>query len=116
SLVDALVRVGGCTGSFVSPNGLVITNHHCAFSAVQLASTPTHNYLENGFVARSHEQEIEAQGLTIRITESYEDVSDKILSAVAQVKDPIERIEIIKKRRAELTQEAEREDPTIKAE
>ncbi|NGM61870.1 S46 family peptidase [Sphingobacterium sp. SGG-5] len=116
SLVDALVRVGGCTGSFVSPNGLVITNHHCAFSAVQLASTPTHNYLENGFVARSHEQEIEAQGLTIRITESYEDVSDKILSAVAQVKDPVERIEIIKKRRAELTQEAEREDPTIKAE
>src|SRR5690606_15614257 len=65
SLVDALVRVGGCTGSFVSPNGLVITNHHCAFSAVQLASTPIHNYLENGFVARSHEQEIEAQGLTI---------------------------------------------------
>src|SRR5690606_10618777 len=79
SLVDALVRVGGCTGSFVSPNGLVITNHHCAFSAVQLASTPEHNYLENGFAASSHEQEIEAQGLTIRITESYEDVSDKIL-------------------------------------
>ncbi len=116
SLVDALVRVSGCTGSFVSPNGLVITNHHCAFSAVQLASTPIHNYLENGFVARSHEQEIEAQGLTIRITESYEDVSDKILSAVAQVKDPVERIELINGKRAELAQEAEREDPTIKAE
>lgn len=40
SLVDALVNVGGCTGSFVSGEGLIITNHHCAFSAVQLASTP----------------------------------------------------------------------------
>src|SRR5690606_29403664 len=39
-LVDALVQVSGCSGSFVSPNGLIITNHHCAFSAVQLASTP----------------------------------------------------------------------------
>src|SRR5690606_6931216 len=116
SLVDALVRVGGCTGSFVSPNGLVITNQHCAFSAVQLASIPTHNYLENGFVALSHEQEIEAQGLTIRITESYEEVSDKILAAVSQVKDPVERIEVINKKRAELTQEAERQDRTIKAE
>ena len=60
-LVDALVQVSGCSGSFVSPNGLIITNHHCAFSAVQLASSPTHNYLENGFVANSYEQEIEAK-------------------------------------------------------
>ncbi len=116
SLVDALVRVGGCTGSFVSPNGLVITNHHCAFSAVQQASTPLHNYLEHGFVARSQEQEIEAQGLTIRITESYEDVSDQILAAVAQVSDPVERIQIIHKKQAELARKAEQDDPTIKAE
>ncbi|WP_449440671.1 S46 family peptidase [Pedobacter steynii] len=45
SLVDALVNVGGCTGSFVSNEGLIITNHHCAFSAVQLASTAEHDYL-----------------------------------------------------------------------
>ena len=115
-LVDALVQVSGCSGSFVSPNGLIITNHHCAFSAVQLASTPLHNYLENGFVANSQEQEIEAKGLTIRITDSYEDVSDKILNAVANISDPIERINIINKKRAELAQEAQKKDPTIKAE
>ena len=74
-LVDALVRVGGCTGSFVSKEGLIITNHHCAFGAVQLASSIDNDYLTNGFVARSREQEIEAKGLTIRITDSYEDVS-----------------------------------------
>ena len=115
-LVDALVQVSGCSGSFISPNGLIVTNHHCAFSAVQLASSPQHNYLENGFVANSQEQEIEARGLTIRITESYEDVSSQILNAVAQINDPVERINIINKKRAEIAQEAERKDPAIKAE
>lgn len=115
-LVDALVQVGGCSGSFVSPNGLIITNHHCAFSAVQLASSPEFNYLKNGFVADAYEQEIEAQGLTIRITESYEDVSEEILSAVASVSDPVERINLISKKRMEIANRAETEDPTIKAE
>lgn len=115
-LVDALVRVGGCSGSFVSPSGLLITNHHCAFSAVQLASSPAFNYLKNGFVANSLEQEIEAQGLTIRITESYKDVSEEILGAVATITDPVERINIINQKRAEIAQQAEAEDPSIKAE
>ena len=115
-LVDALVQVSGCTGSFVSPNGLIITNHHCAFSAVQLASTPQHNYLENGFVASSQEKEIEAKGLTIRITDSYEDVSVRILNAVANISDPIERINTITKLREQIAREAEQKDPSIKAE
>ncbi len=115
-LVDALVQVSGCSGSFVSPNGLIITNHHCAFSAVQLASSPEHNYLENGFVANSHEQEIEAKGLTIRITDSYEDVSKEILDAVSNITDPVQRIDIINKKRVELAKQAESKDPSIKAE
>ena len=115
-LVDALVQVSGCTGSFVSGSGLIITNHHCAFSAVQLASTPQHNYLENGFVARSKEQEIEAKGLTIRITDSYEDVSVRILNAVANISNPIDRINTINKLRNEIAKEAEIKDPSIKAE
>lgn len=115
-LVDALVQVSGCTGSFVSGSGLIITNHHCAFSAVQLASTPINNYLKNGFVAQSYEQEIEARGLTIRITDSYEDVSEKILAAVAHITDPSERITIIKKKQQELVEQAQKQDPTIKAE
>lgn len=116
SLVDALVRVGGCSGSFVSPEGLIITNHHCAFGAVQAASTSASNYLENGFVAESREQEIEAKGLTIRITDSYEDVSEEVLSETSNISDPTERIESIQKKREEIAQRAEAEDPTIKAE
>ncbi|WP_293946101.1 MULTISPECIES: S46 family peptidase [unclassified Sphingobacterium] len=115
-LVDALVQVSGCTGSFVSNRGLIITNHHCAFSAVQLASTAINNYLKNGFVAQNQEQEIEAKGLKIRITDSYEDVSAKILNAVANISDPVERINTIKRKQEELVKQAEKEDPTIKAE
>lgn len=116
SLVDALVNVGGCTGSFISNEGLIITNHHCAFSAVQLASTPENDYLNKGFVARTREQEIEAKGLTCRITDSYEDVSDKVLGAVAQVTDPASRLQIINNMMKNLALEAEKKDPTIKAE
>lgn len=116
SLVDALVNVGGCTGSFVSNEGLIITNHHCAFSAVQLASTPEHDYLTNGFVAKSHEQEIEAKGLTCRITDSYEDVSDKVLGAAAQIEDPASRLQVINNAMKNIAIEAEKKDPGIKAE
>lgn len=116
SLVDALVNVGGCTGSFVSNEGLIITNHHCAFSAVQLASTPQNDYLNNGFVAKSFEQEIEANGLTCRITDSYEDVSDKILGAVSQITDPASRLQLINNAMKNVALEAEKSDPSIKAE
>ncbi len=116
SLVDALVRVGGCTGSFISDAGLIITNHHCAFSAVQLASTPEHDYLENGFVAEDKTSEIEAKGMTCRITDSYEDVSDKILSSVANVSDPASRIRVINSEMKKLAAEAEAQDSTIEAE
>lgn len=116
SLVDALVNVGGCTGSFISDQGLIITNHHCAFSAVQLASTPEHDYLTNGFVADTKEKEIEAKGLTCRITDSYEDVSDRVLGAVAQVTDPASRLKLINDAMKNIVVEAEQKDPTIKAE
>jgi len=82
SLIDALVNVNGCTGSFVSAKGLIITNHHCAFAGVNAASTPEHNYLEDGFLAETHEMEIPAKGYKVKITDSYEDVSEQILKAV----------------------------------
>jgi len=49
ALTDALVRLGGCTGSFVSAEGLIVTNHHCVFGAVAGLSTKENDYLENGF-------------------------------------------------------------------
>ncbi len=116
SLIDALVNVGGCTGSFLSDQGLIITNHHCAFESVQLASTPENDYLTNGFVAKSMEHEIPAKNLTCKITDSYEDVSDKILSSVKDVNDPVERINGINKKIAEIIKEEQAKDASIKPE
>lgn len=115
-LVDALVQVGGCTGSFISEEGLIITNHHCAFGAVQKASTPENDYLTHGFVAPTHEQEIEAKGLSIRITESYEDVSTRVLAAASTTSDPVTRLRLIADEREKIAREAEAGNPAIKAE
>ncbi len=116
SLVDALVRVGGCTGSFVSEEGLILTNHHCVFGAVQAASSVENNYLENGFVANTREDEIPAKGLTCRITISYEDVSNEILEAADEAEDITKRTEEIGKKIREIIKREEEKDSTIKAE
>lgn len=115
-LVDALVQVGGCTGSFISGEGLIITNHHCTFGAVQKASTPEQDYLTNGFMAPTREQEIPAQGLSIRITESYEDVSTRILAVASVTSDPAERIRLMEDERKKIAREAETDNPAIRAE
>jgi len=115
SLIDALVKVNGCTGSFVSPEGLIITNHHCAFAGVNVASTPEHNYLEDGFLAESRGKEIHAKEYKVKITESYEDVSDIILKAVAGIESLEERSKIISKKMEELGEKATDKESSIEA-
>lgn len=80
-LIDALVRLDGCTGSFVSDQGLIITNHHCAFGAAAAISTAENNYIENGFYAASAEKEVKTS-MTCKIAQSYADVSNRVLMGV----------------------------------
>jgi hypothetical protein len=115
SLIDALVSLGGCTGSFVSPDGLIITNHHCAFSAISAASTTEKNYLKNGFAAKTRDEEIPNKGGICRIMESYEDVSDKVLKAVENITDPVERIQVIAKTRKDIADAAADKSKSITA-
>lgn len=115
SIIDALVNIGGCTASFISEDGLMITNHHCGFGAISRASTPEHNYLENGFVAMTRNEEIPAQGYTARIMESYEDVSDIILSSVKNISDLAERSKAIDAKMRELAKNAEDPNNSITA-
>lgn len=68
SLIDAIVRVGGCTGSFLSNEGLIVTNHHCAFSYVQAISDVKNDYIKFGFLAQNRQQEVPAKGLVCKIT------------------------------------------------
>jgi Peptidase S46 len=111
SLIDAIVRVGGCTGSFVSPEGLVITNHHCAFGAVSAASSVEHDYITDGFLAKDRTQEIPARGMTIRITESYNDVSREVLGAVDDGMSMAERAKAIREAMRRIAEAAEKANP-----
>ncbi|MBN2355817.1 S46 family peptidase [candidate division KSB1 bacterium] len=116
SLTDAIVNINGCTGSFVSPQGLMLTNHHCAFGAIQRVSSPDHDYLQDGFAALSMTDEIPAKGYTVRITESYRDVSDPILSAMAVENDFALRTKAKERKIKELIAEVEKDNPGKRAE
>ncbi len=111
ALVNALVRVGGCTGSFVSGEGLIITNHHCAFGAVAAASSVKNDYITQGFIARTRELEIPAQGLTVRITVGYEDVSAVVVAAAGNESDAVKRLKAMREKMRQLEQEAKKQYP-----
>ncbi len=104
SLITALVNLSGCTGSFISENGLILTNHHCSYSAISKASTVENNYLENGFSASNFKEEIEAKGITAKIIDSYKDVSDEILLAVKEIKNDTDRRKAINEKIKEITE------------
>ncbi len=116
SLVDGVCRVNGCTGSFVSNQGLIITNHHCAYGAIQKASNKEHDLLQNGFKAATLADEISAPDYTVRVTENYFDVSVQVLSAMTQDMTFLERTKAIEKRSKELEASAENEHPGLRAE
>ncbi len=80
-LSEAVVRLSiGCTGEFVSPDGLILTNHHCAIDGLVAASTVQSNYGEIGYKADSREKELPAQNYSINITLKEEDVTAQVLS------------------------------------
>lgn len=83
SLKDAIVSLGGfCTGEVISQQGLVLTNHHCGFDAVQNHSSLEHNYIRDGFWAADYKQELPNPGLFVTFIVSIHDVTDKILKQI----------------------------------
>lgn len=87
SLKDAIVHFGGgCTGEMISANGLLLTNHHCGYSNIADLSTVQQNYLEDGFWAKSHAQEIYAPGLSVKFLVSMEDVTEQVNKAMKKKK------------------------------
>lgn len=115
SLTDALVNVGGCTGSFISEEGLIITNHHCVYGNVARLSSTDNNYLENGFVAREKSQELPIS-MPCKITQSYEDVSDRILEGTSETNTPSERVMRIGQNIQRLTNEEKLKYPDLSIE
>ena len=96
SLNDAIVQLGGfCSGVVVSPDGLMFTNHHCGFDAIQDHSTPKHDYLKYGFCAKSFDEELPNEGLYVLFHLKTVDVTDLILGAVPQGATLLERDSVI---------------------
>jgi len=112
SLTNALVRLGGCTGSFISEQGLIITNHHCVFSAVAGHSNSEHNYLENGFYASTNEQELKTS-IPCRITQSFEDVSAQVLEGVNDLETAQQKKDKIKENLDKLQKTEQEANPDL---
>ena len=80
SVADAVVSLDfGCTGSMISDQGLLITNHHCAYGDVHALSTPEHNYLEDGFWAFRSDEEIHIKGKSVYFLKKVLDVTEEVL-------------------------------------
>ena len=101
SIKDAIVSFGGfCTGEIVSKNGLIFTNHHCGYDAAASNSTPENNILDNGFYAKSFQEEKPINGLFVRFLVRMEDVTPKVMAAIVGVeeKDKASKIAEISKK------------------
>ncbi|MBQ3733754.1 MAG: S46 family peptidase [Bacteroidales bacterium] len=107
SMKDAIVLFGsGCTAELISSQGLLLTNHHCGYSFVQSHSTMEHNYLRDGFWAKSMEEEIPMEGLTVTFLVYMEDVTDQVLAGITDQTKESERQAKVKENIAKITNKA----------
>jgi len=107
SLKDAIVIFGGgCTAEIVSPQGLLLTNHHCGYGQIQNHSTVEHDYLNNGFWAMSKEEELPNPGLSVTFLVRIEDVTSRVLGKTSTDMTEAARREAIQAESAAITAEA----------
>lgn len=111
-LLAATVNVGGCSGGFISPDGLFITNHHCLFSILQEHATPQNDIITNGYVAKSRNDELPGKALRLTIPRSFTDVTKDILAAVPPNASDTDRHRAIERRSNELVAECEQKPST----
>jgi hypothetical protein len=114
-LMSAVVYLGGGTGEFVSSDGLILTNHHVAFGALQRASTAEKDYIQNGFTAWTKEEEIPAKGYIADVLLGYEEVTDQILSVVKPEMTYRQKYDAIEKATKQMVANAEKQDEDIRA-
>lgn len=101
SLKDAILQfAGGCTGEMISDKGLLLTNHHCGYGAIAELSTVDRNLLDNGFWAKSMDEELPAKGITALFLQRMEDVTDEVMEALGNAKgeDYNKKLEAIAKK------------------
>jgi hypothetical protein len=106
-LKDAVVIFGGgCTGEIVSPEGLLLTNHHCGYGQIQNHSSLEHDYLADGFWAKTREEELPNPGLSVLFLAKIEDVTTRVLSDVTPSMTEQQRSDAINNQRSKIVAEA----------
>ena len=113
-VLSATVQINGCTASFVSNEGLMVTNHHCGYGAVSALSTPEVNHLRDGFTAASREAELPAPGMVATVLKRIEDVTDRVHAAQAKATSDLERWQVTQQAIASMVAEGERSEPNTK--
>ncbi len=116
SLIDGIIDLDGCTASFVSGDGLILTNYHCAFGAIQSLTTTENDYLRDGFYAAERGAELPAKRYTVRLIESYRDVSQEVLSVIRKKMTHAQRSKAIEEKMKRLVVAVEKERPGKRAE
>ena len=84
---------GGCTGIAVSEEGLIFTNHHCGFGSIQSLSSVEHDYLKDGFVSQTKEQELPVPGLSVKFLKKTVNVTDRIMAVIDTMSNEVARIQ-----------------------
>jgi len=107
-IADAIIRLGGGSASFVSFDGLIITNHHVAYGALQRQSSAETNYMQQGFVARTRAEEIPAPGYQAFVTRGVKDVTKEVLGALKDKMSDKERYDAIEAITKKIIQKAEK--------
>nr|WP_298368538.1 S46 family peptidase [uncultured Lutibacter sp.] len=96
SLKDAIAHFGnGCTSEVISPNGLLLTNHHCGYGEIQSHSTIEHDYLKDGFWALSYEEELPNEGASATFIKRIDDVTAEVFAGVSDDMDEAAKLKII---------------------
>lgn len=115
-LINGIVRIGGCTGSFVSNQGLILTNHHCVFSHLKKHSQSGKNYMESGFHAKGPKKELPLKGLEVKIMKDYKDVSQEVLKGIQDTLSPIQKQRKLQENQNKVKKRYEDQFPDLKVE
>jgi hypothetical protein len=107
-LLEAAVKIEGCSSGFISPQGLMITNHHCAFSILQQHSTPERDLITNGYLARTQADELPGSGVRATIPFKSTDVTAEVEAAVPAGADDLARFRAIERKQKEMVAECEK--------
>ena len=112
--LSATVQINGCTASFVSKDGLLLTNHHCGFGAVSELSTPQDNLLRDGFAAQDRGSERPAPGMVAAVLKRIEDVTAVVHAEQQKAKSDLERFELTQRALAKLVADGEKREANTK--